>query len=129
MDEDGEVLTSADQGVLMIGISRTAKRNSLTPEMMAAISRALTRLDEDPDLRVGVLYGDGAHFTSGLDLLKFLPTMSEVNEASEQPRIDALQLKARCSKPLIAAVSGYVFTVGIELLRSPPPRAAFPGRG
>jgi enoyl-CoA hydratase len=110
------IVTEQDGRVLMIGINRPDKRNSITPEMMVDLAHALTRLNDDPELRAGVLYGEGAHFTSGLDLMQFVPYLSGQKPPLETPAIDALQLKARCTKPLIAAVRGITFTVGIELM-------------
>jgi enoyl-CoA hydratase len=111
-----DIKVERDGHVLQIGINRPDKRNSLTPEMMVDLAHALTRLHDDPDLRAGVLYGEGDHFTSGLDLMQFLPYLSGQQAPLETPAIDALQLKAHCAKPLVAAVRGIAFTVGIELM-------------
>ena len=43
--------------------------------MSAELVSAYTRLDEDDDLRVGVLFGHGDHFTAGLDLPKWTERM------------------------------------------------------
>jgi enoyl-CoA hydratase len=116
MSDTPNVIIEQDGQVLLIGINRPDKRNSLTPEMMVDLAHALTRLNDDPELRVGVLYGEGEHFTSGLDLMQFVPYLSGQKPPLETPAIDALQLKARCTKPLVAAVRGISFTVGIELM-------------
>jgi enoyl-CoA hydratase len=111
-----DIKVEQDDHILLIGINRPDKRNSLTPEMMVDLAHALTRLHDDPELRAGVLYGEGDHFTSGLDLMQFVPYLSGQRPPLETPAIDALQLKARCTKPLVAAVRGIAFTVGIELM-------------
>lgn len=116
MAEDGRIVQTVDGHVLRIGIDRPEKRNSLTPAMMGGLADALSRLQENPALRVGILYGEGGTFTAGLDLMAFAPILSGAMPAPVYDRIDPLQLKARVTKPLIAGVSGYVFTVGIELL-------------
>ncbi|MCA3705044.1 MAG: crotonase/enoyl-CoA hydratase family protein [Phenylobacterium sp.] len=114
--DDGHIFQTVDGQVLRIGIARPEKRNSLTPPMMRGLADAFDRLQAEPELRVGVLYGEGGNFTSGLDLMKFVPIMSGAETAPVYEGFDPLQLKARLTKPLIAAVSGFVFTVGIELM-------------
>lgn len=116
MVDTAQIVVKQEGSILTIGLNRPDKRNSLTPEMMVDLAHALTRLNEDPELRAGVLYGEGEHFTSGLDLMQFVPYLSGQKPPLETPAIDALQLKARCAKPLVAAVRGITFTVGIELL-------------
>lgn len=116
MAEDGRIVLTVDGHVLRMGIARPDKRNSLTPAMMGELAAAFDQLQNDPELRAGVLYGEGGNFTAGLDLLRFVPIMSGAEPAPVYSGIDPLQLKARLTKPLVAAVSGFVFTVGIELL-------------
>lgn len=116
MDGQSDIRVARDGAILLIGINRPEKRNSLTPEMMVDLAAALTLLNDDSELRAGVLYGEGDHFSSGLDLMQFVPYLSGQKPPLETPAIDALQLKARCTKPLIAAVRGITFTVGIELM-------------
>ncbi|EED31182.1 putative 3-hydroxybutyryl-CoA dehydratase [gamma proteobacterium NOR5-3] len=101
--------------ILKIGISRPDKKNSLTPQMMRDLAGAFDRLETEEDARVGVVYGEGGNFTAGLDLLEFVGILTGEEEQKPFPGIDPMQLKQRCTKPLIAAVSGTVYTVGIEL--------------
>src|SRR3989338_2489019 len=65
---EGNIDTLVLGHVLLIGINRPAKRNGWTPPMFRQLAEAYTRLDDDPDLRVGVLHAMGDHFTAGLDL-------------------------------------------------------------
>ncbi|PWR24151.1 crotonase/enoyl-CoA hydratase family protein [Zavarzinia aquatilis] len=116
MSDNGRIVTSVEGHILKIGISRPEKKNSFTPEMMAGLAEALDRLENDPELRVGIVHGDAGNFTAGLDLMKFVPIMAGEQPAPVFSGIDPLQLKARCTKPLVAAVSGLVFTVGIEIM-------------
>ena len=72
---------------------------------------AFEALDADPRVRVIVLRGAGAHFSSGGDIAGFLAA------SPEQVSQLAFNVAApeRCSKPVIAANRGYTFGVGFEL--------------
>jgi hypothetical protein len=89
--------------------------------MFRQLAEAYTRLDDDPQLRVGVLHAFGDHFTAGLDL----PAVSAYMQRGEK----AMPLKAWWSRtttacPATAAApspwwwrcKGICFTVGIELM-------------
>ena len=97
-------------------IHRFQRDYQFAMHMMRDLGLAFDRLETDQDLRVGVLYGEGGVFTSGLDLMKFVPILSGQQKPEPIAGIDPMQLKTRCTKPLIAAVSGITFTVGIELM-------------
>jgi len=101
--------------ILKIVIDNPAKRNAFSPEMMLALSEALTLLDGDDSLRVGVLCASGDHFTAGLDMPKFFgPNATARPRPPEQ--VDPFGMTRRCRKPIVTAVQGITFTVGIEMM-------------
>jgi len=51
--------------LLLMGLNRPRQRNAFTLEMLAELSRAYGLLESDDDLRVGVLFAHGEHFTGG----------------------------------------------------------------
>jgi len=116
---DGQITQEALGPILRIGIDRREKYNGFTPRMLAELGEAYTRLDEDPALRVGVLFGHGPHFTAGLDLPRFHAAMKEgaaarAREAAD--RVDPVALGRACRKPIVTAVHGITYTIGIELM-------------
>ena len=60
---EGGIDCSVENGVLLIAINRPAKRNGFTPSMYRQLAEAYTLLDDDPDLRAGVLHAFGPYFT------------------------------------------------------------------
>ena len=96
--------------------------NGFTPEMFDALSDAMTMLDEDSDLWAGVLTFAGPHTTAGLDLPRFAAAFSSEGGNAAQDgtrpddRIDAFALRRRCRKPVVMAVQGITFTIGIEMM-------------
>jgi len=101
--------------VLKITIDNAGRRNAFTPEMMEQLSKLLTRLDRSDELWVGVLCAEGEHFTAGLDMPKFFGPGATVRP-SPPDSVDPFGLRNRCSKPLVTAVQGITYTVGIEMM-------------
>ncbi len=118
-EPDGRITVTRQGHVLLMGIDRPEKYNGLTPKMFSELADAFTQLDEDPELRVGVLHSFGKHFTAGLELTKFAEGMKKgdsVTEERAQARVDPFALKRKCTKPVITAVQGICYTAGIEMM-------------
>ena len=116
----GSIDHEIQDGLLIIRINRPAKRNGFTPAMMNQLSQAYTLLDDDPALRVGVVCALGDHFTGGLDLPTFAGLMKNGERAIADGQVDPFDLGMagyrRRVKPLVMAVKGITFTLGIELM-------------
>jgi enoyl-CoA hydratase len=112
---EGRVYHERHDRILKIVIDNVAKKNAFSPEMMAQLSDSFTLLDRDNELWVGVLCAAGENFTAGLDMPKFFGP-----NATRKPRpegnVDPFGLANQCRKPVVSAVQGIVFTVGIELM-------------
>jgi enoyl-CoA hydratase len=71
-------------------------------------------------LRVGVLHAFGRHFTAGLDLPTIAPLMQRGENAIPAGLVEPVDLGTpgyrRRRKPLVAAVKGITYTLGIELM-------------
>lgn len=107
-----------DGPLLMIGVNRPEKRNAWNVEVIRAVAGAYQRLEDDPELRVGVVFGHGDDFTSGLDLPEVAPLLAE-GRADEVLPVDLPDpwdfMGEPCSKPIVLAVQGRCYTLGIEL--------------
>ena len=104
--------------LLLIGLNRPAKRNAFDPPMFHALARALGEFELDPELWCGVIFGHGDHFTGGIDLAQFSTLFAAPGDpfALEPGEIDPFGLRNHLSKPLVMAVHGITFTIGIEML-------------
>lgn len=112
----GQVATEVlDEHILSMTVDRVAKRNAFTPKISAELAAAYTRLDEDPDLFVGVLTFAGDHTTAGLDMPLFFGSDRPAAGAGVDDAVDPFGLRRRLRKPLITAIQGITFTVGIEI--------------
>lgn len=110
-------VTIEDRGhVRLIGLNRPEKRNAFTFDMLAELARAYTDLADDPNIRCGVLHAHGPMFTAGLDLADVAPRLMAGDSITAGARVDPWGLYAeRCPKPMVTAVHGKCFTLGVEL--------------
>lgn len=117
----GAVRTSVVDGhILVITVDRVEKKNAFTPKITNELSDALTRLDEDDDLFVGVLAFAGDHTTAGLEMPLFFTEEARREAAARTAAqtsepVDPFGLGRRLRKPRVTAVQGITFTIGIEI--------------
>jgi enoyl-CoA hydratase/carnithine racemase len=110
-----------DEHILVMTVDRVEKKNAFTPKIVNELSTALTRLDDDADLFVGVLVFAGEHTTAGLEMPLFFSEEAQRDEARRRRAeqtvepVDPYSLGRRLSKPRITAVQGITFTIGIEI--------------
>ena len=112
------VTVDRDGHVLLIGINRAAKRNAFNLATIDALAQAYAQLGDDPDVRAGVLYGHGEHFSAGLDLAEVGPAVAENGPEAlgGAGPYDPFGLwGAPVPKPVVLAVNGIAFTLSIEL--------------
>jgi enoyl-CoA hydratase/carnithine racemase len=113
----GQISVERRGHVLLIGLDRAAKRNAFDLPLWEGLCRAYGELERDPELRVGVLHALGDHFTGGLDLVQWAPVFRSGQFPLPEGGIDPLGLSdVHLTKPVVAAVQGICFTIGIELL-------------
>lgn len=103
--------------MLLMTIDRAEKRNAFSVAMFEELGRAYAELDRDPELRAGVLAAKGEHFTGGLDLAEWAGVFASGHMPVADGALDPLGLStAPCRKPVVCAVRGICFTIGVELL-------------
>ena len=115
MATEGKIRTETHDHVFKIIIDNPAKKNAFSPQMMAQLSDALTELHDNETLWAGVICAEGKDFTAGLDMPKFFGPGAEKRNFREG-NVDVFGLSKRCRKPIVTAVQGIVFTIGIELM-------------
>ena len=103
--------------VMLIGLDRPNKLNAFDLEMFSGLSKALTEADEDEEVRCTVLFAHGPHFTAGLDLATALPVFARGEALLPEGHVDPWGVTdgRERRKPLILALHGRCWTLGIEL--------------
>ena len=113
---EGGISLEVKDRILLMGINRPSKMNGFTPEMIDELTDAYTRLEDDPELWCGVLIAHGDHFTAGLDLPRFRERMQKGERGRGKGKVDPTALGRKCTKPIVSAVKGVTYTLGIELM-------------
>ncbi|MDR6376135.1 crotonase/enoyl-CoA hydratase family protein [Paraburkholderia caledonica] len=116
--------------VLLIGLNRPSKVNAFNKKMLDQLNAAYTLLEQTGDLRCAVVYAEGDNFTGGLDLGYFAEQWEAGNNAfaPEKGFIDAWGMAGHPrQKPVICAVQGRCYTLGIELMLAADIRVAASG--
>ncbi len=115
---DQRTITTEKRGhLLLIGINRPKKMNAFDADMLKGLGEAFGVLENDADLRCGVIFANGEHFTAGLDLANVAPLiMGGQQTLLGGGEIDPWGVHGKVrSKPTVIAVHGRCLTLGIEL--------------
>src|SRR5258705_2141882 len=103
--------------VLLIGLNRPQKFNAFNLDLIDQLARAYYRVENDADIRCGVVFGRGKHFTAGLDLQEVGPRVEDGILDFSQPGLrDPWRKTGIWTTPIVMAVHGWVMTLAIELL-------------
>jgi enoyl-CoA hydratase/carnithine racemase len=103
--------------ILLIGLNRPEKLNAADEEMLHGLALAYGQLDADPNLWVGLVFAHGDHFTAGLDLMDVGPKLA-AGKLTMVPEggLDPWGMSTRqVAKPVVMAIRGTCFTLGVEL--------------
>jgi enoyl-CoA hydratase/carnithine racemase len=114
MSTEPLVIRREFDGVVALQLNNPEARNALSMDLRAELEIALLTAEEDPDVRVIVISGSDEQFAAGADI----KMMSEIDMAGTlglARRRSIFQVVASCTKPVIAAVSGYALGAGFEL--------------
>lgn len=124
--KDQGVVTLERRGhVLLIGLNRPEKRNAFNLDLLMALGRAYEQLEQDDDVRCGVLFAHGEHFTAGLDLAEVGPAFAEGRFSFPEDSRDPWRNDGKpWTTPVVATAQGWCMTLGIELLLAADVRVA-----
>jgi enoyl-CoA hydratase/carnithine racemase len=121
----GDLLLREDHGpVVLLTLNRPEARNSLSLELITALTQAIAGLGADEAVRAIVITGAGSAFSSGHDLKELQAHRNEPDRgksffATTMTACSAMMIGiVRCPKPVIAAVNGIATAAGCQLVAS-----------
>ncbi|MEY2848239.1 MAG: hypothetical protein RI885_904 [Actinomycetota bacterium] len=115
--DDPRVTVEVRGHILLIGLDRVGKRNAADHRMLTELALAYGRLQHDANLRVGLVFAHGDHFTAGLDLADLGPRIGPDGlDLAPEGGLDPWQVHdEQLTKPVVIALQGTCLTLGIEL--------------
>ncbi len=112
---NGRVLTAREGAVAVITLDRPDKLNAITPQMTAALGRALDDIEDDDGVRAIVIEGAGRAFSAGFDLEAGEWDSLESIRREMETDFDMILRFWDCPKPTVAALHGYCLGGALEL--------------
>jgi enoyl-CoA hydratase/carnithine racemase len=107
------VLVGTQDRVTRIELNRPEKKNALSPDMYAAMAKALAAAEADAQVRAVLIHGQAGCFTSGNDVKDFLELP---RGPGDSPAAGFLRTISAAKKPLVAAVGGPAVGIGTTML-------------
>ena len=116
VSNDGRIATEKGGHIFLIVIDRPKKLNGFSVKMLSELGQAFSAMEDDSDIRCGVLCAEGRNFTAGVELNQVAKHLAE-GTLFPKDSVDPVNLHGRLrTKPLVSAVQGICFTLGIELM-------------
>ena len=115
---EAPVLLRADRdGVATLTLNRPKARNALSTALMTALHEELRRIQDDDDVRVVVIAGNGPGFCAGHDLKEIRANPGRQAYATLFAQCSDLMLAiTRLPKPVICRVHGIATAAGCQLV-------------
>lgn len=113
--------------VYYLYLNRPRHHNALSREFFTEFPKAISSLDQNPDVAVIILAGSGKHFCSGIDLQTLGDVFKETDTADCGRKAESLRRHIKflqeainsiecCRKPVIAAVHGACIGGAIDII-------------
>jgi enoyl-CoA hydratase/carnithine racemase len=77
VSNDGRIATEKSGHILLIVIDRPKKLNGFNVKMLSELGQAFSAMEDDSDIRCGVLCAEGRNFTAGLELNQVAKHLAE----------------------------------------------------
>lgn len=114
MDYSNLSLTK-DGNVAILAINRPNAMNALNTELLLELDMALENLNEDSEIFVIILTGEGKAFVAGADISEMKDKTPEAARSFGMLGSKIFRKLELMEKPVIAAVNGYALGGGCEL--------------
>jgi len=109
------ILYEKDRGVAAVKLNRPKVLNAMNKQLWLDVQAALEDAQNDPEIKVLVVTGEGRAFSTGADLKESKTRTIEAYRDYLEELQEASRKIIRFEKPTIAAINGYALGSGYEL--------------
>jgi enoyl-CoA hydratase/carnithine racemase len=102
-------------GTAYLRLNRADRGNVISREVLEELAGAAAAINDDADVRVVILTGEGEAFCTGWDLAGPVTEAPPASARREQILGNAFDSIAHLSQPVIAAINGDAISAGLEL--------------
>lgn len=113
-----------NDGILTITLNRPEKLNALNEEVLDALHEQFRSAKEDKKVKGLLITGEGKAFCAGADINRLQEANAESGYQFAKHGQDVFRALETLGKPSVAAVNGFAFGGGCELLMSTSLRIA-----
>ena len=110
------VLRELDDGVLLVTLNRSEKKNAFDDPQWDGLRDALNAAREDDGVACVVITGAGGNFSAGQDLTAFSGDDPEREDGKPNGYYGCMDALFAFDKPLLAAATGVGVGIGITFL-------------
>ena len=116
MTENPVLVETIDDHIGLVTFNRPAKLNALSYDVVRLLDEALTKFEDDPEIRCIVITGAGEKaFSSGADIHEQVEISPEELQERLERRAQWLWHLANAAKPTIGAINGLAYGGGAAL--------------
>lgn len=113
-----------EDGILRITLNRPEKLNALSTDVLQALSELFTQAKESADVKGVLITGKGKAFCAGADISRLAACNAESGYQFACFGQDVFRQLETLGKPSLAAINGYAFGGGCELIMAATLRIA-----
>lgn len=107
---------STGDGLARLVFNRPEQLNAMNRVMMEEIIDALGRINSDCEVQAGLITGSGKAFMAGADIKEYARQTGEQFDAFQTRGRELYAAIEGNAKPIVAAVNGYAFGGGLEIV-------------
>ena len=102
-------------GIAYITVSRPKALNALSVEVLNELMAAFAAAEDDPDVKVVILTGEGRAFVAGADISQMVELTGIEGHEMMRHGARVMDFIENLSKPVIGAINGFALGGGCEL--------------